>query len=124
LFRKFLLLSTLTVSSAVFACPDDQYEACIVPRPFGGCAQHACLPKIHDPAKAMIDAINDKAFELAISARDNEKVQDRNDCIIIVTAGLATWGAVLGGPWGALIGGGAGGAAASLACRRAFPLED
>lgn len=124
MFRKFLLLSFLTVSSSVFACPDGQYETCILPRPFGGCAQNACIPKIHDPIKAMLNAIDAKAFELAISARDNETVQDRNDCIIIVTAGLATWGAMLGGPWGALVGGGAGGAAASLACRKAFPLED
>jgi len=28
------------------ACPDGQYSTCIVPNPFGGCIQSACVPKV------------------------------------------------------------------------------
>lgn len=70
----------------------------------------------------MMNAINEKAYQLAMTGKENETIQDRNDCVIIVTAGLAAYGTAHGGPWVGLATGAAGGAAASLACRKAFPL--
>jgi len=110
-------------SQAALACPDGQYRACIVPRPWGGCAQYACVPKVEDPIAAMTRALNDKALALAIEGRDSEKIRDREDCMVIVTAGLAVWGTSLGGPWVGLASGAAGGAAASIGCRKAFPIN-
>lgn len=70
----------------------------------------------------LMSAIENKALTLALSGKENETIQDRSDCIVIVTAGLAVWGTAQGGPWVGLAAGATGGAAASLACRKAFPL--
>jgi hypothetical protein len=39
----FALLMALT-SATGFSCPDGEYEICAIPRPWGGCAQKACVP--------------------------------------------------------------------------------
>lgn len=125
-YMKFKMLITILlvlIAEQSLACPDGQYRTCIIPRPWGGCAQYACVPKVEDPIAAMTRALNDKATSLAIEGRDSDTIQDRTDCVVIVTAGLATWGTTLGGPWGGLATGISGGAAASLACRKAFPLD-
>lgn len=41
---RVLLLFVLAWSGTSLACPDGQYEMCVVPRPWGGCAQKVCVP--------------------------------------------------------------------------------
>lgn len=120
---KTLIVGSCLSAQLALACPHDQYRACLLPRPWGGCAQWGCLPKANNPLEELQNAINDQAFVLAISARDAETARDRADCQMIVAAGLAAWGTYVGGGVGAAVGGAAGIAAASLACRKAFPLE-
>jgi hypothetical protein len=112
-------------SQLATACPAGQHSECLIPkpRPLHGCAQSICVPNVENPVIAMTNAINDKAVSVAIEGRDNEKIRDREDCMILVTASLGAWGASLGGPWVGLVTGAAGGAASSMACRKAFPLE-
>lgn len=76
---------------------------------------------IPNPLDAVNDAVKNKANELANSAKSQNR--DYDDCVIIVTAGLAAWGSSMGGPYGAAIGGAAGVAASRMACRRAFGHE-
>ena len=116
-----LLLS----SQAALSCPAGQHSECILPKPkpLHGCAQSICVPNVENPVVEMTKAVNNKALEVAIEGRDSEKVRDREDCMVLVTASLAAWGSYLGGPWVGLVTGAAGGAASSMACRKAFPLE-
>ena len=86
--------------------------ACSIARPGD------CLPKIPNPLEEIKKAVEDKADQLAQTARSQNK--DTADCEIIVAAGLAAWGAQLSGPYGAFVGGAAGLATARLACRKAF----
>jgi len=110
------------VANMGMACPNGSHEECVLPRPWGGCAQKVCMPNIENPVTAMSRVINEKAISLAIEGRDAEKIHDREDCMIMVTAGLAVWGTSLGGPWAGLVSGTVGGAASSMACRKAFPV--
>lgn len=44
--RTFVAYLAVTLASGAIACPDGQYSTCIVPNPFGGCIQSACVPKV------------------------------------------------------------------------------
>lgn len=114
---SFCILSQISL-----ACPSGQHEECILPRPWGGCIKRICVPNIHNPLEDIQKAINEKAMQLAITGRESEKIKNREDCMVIVTAGLAAWGAAQGGTIGAVVGGTAGAAASSMACRNVFPL--
>ena len=119
---RAIVVGSCLASQAALACPDGQHSECVLPRPWGGCAQSVCVPNVENPFTAMTRAVNEKALALAIEVRDSQKIRDREDCMVLVTAGLAVWGTSLGGPWVGLVSGAAGGAASSLACRKAFPL--
>ena len=41
-----ILLAVAVFMTNAFACPDGQYSTCVVPNPFGGCIQSACVPKV------------------------------------------------------------------------------
>ncbi|MCX6132157.1 MAG: hypothetical protein NTX25_24255, partial [Proteobacteria bacterium] len=42
--QNLFALSTLFYSAISLACPNGQFEQCVLPRPWGGCAQSACIP--------------------------------------------------------------------------------
>jgi len=46
-------------STALLACPGGQHDECVLPRPWGGCAQTACFPdvKITNPLEDMKKAV-------------------------------------------------------------------
>jgi len=97
------------------------YGALLVPQAHAGCSiarPGDCIPKPPNPLSEIKRAVNNKAFSLAIAAKQQNK--DAADCEIIVAAGLSAWGASLGGPYGAFVGSAAGLATARLACRKAF----
>lgn len=48
LFGIFSFLS-IVVTTAAFACPENQHQECALPRPWGGCAQNICVPDINIP---------------------------------------------------------------------------
>jgi hypothetical protein len=125
LFWSLIVSSAALAPMAAQACPANHHKVCVLPRPWGGCAQSVCVPNVPipvpNPFPDIQRAIEDKAFELAVSARDEGAVSDRTDCVIIVTASLTAWGASQGGLIGSAIGGVAGGAAARMGCRKAFP---
>ena len=122
-----LFVSLFMISSLGLACPDGQHEECILPRPFGGCAQMICVPtiKIEDPIEQVKRQLVNESRNLAMSAKSSGK--SFNDCVPMVAAGCAAAGAKIGaagGPWGAAAGAalGAGGGVnmARIACRQAF----
>jgi hypothetical protein len=41
---KFLIAVIFMFSIDAIACPSGQHEQCVIPRPWGGCAQRACVP--------------------------------------------------------------------------------
>ncbi|MBC7530086.1 MAG: hypothetical protein H7318_00815 [Oligoflexus sp.] len=43
-FSIVILSIVLFLSSNGYSCPNGQYEQCILPRPWGGCAQKVCVP--------------------------------------------------------------------------------
>jgi len=54
------LLSCLVLwSTTSFACPDGHYEACVLGRPWGGCAQKACIPNGGTLTGGATDALAD-----------------------------------------------------------------
>lgn len=120
--KKVFFGALMAYSSIAGACPDGQHSECILPRPWGGCAQSICVPNVDNPFDAIQRAIDNKALDLAISGRDSETIKNREDCIVMVTAALAVWGTTQGGPIAGIAAGAAGAAASSMACRRAFPL--
>ncbi|HDR7324512.1 TPA: hypothetical protein QCX00_002957 [Bacillus toyonensis] len=67
------------------------------------------------------EAIQKKADSLANAYQNTNPNGDFNDCVTIVAAGCAAYGATLSGPLGAAIGAGAGVPAARIACHRIFP---
>lgn len=126
--RMGLMLMLFLGSQQVLACPENQHEECALPRPWGGCAQSICVPDFNDPIKDVNDQLQGEADQLAARVHDSGEASDYEDCVPIVTAGVAAAGAKLGasgGPWGAAVGAalGAGGGInmARIACRRAFP---
>lgn len=97
--------------------PDEGAEWCKACRCFHVCD---CF-HVPNPLEEIKKAAEAKAFDLAVQAKNNG-TEDYTDCCIVVTAGLAAWGAANGGgPWGAVAGGAAGAALSRLACRRVFP---
>jgi len=40
------VLAVAVLATSAFACPDGQYSTRVVPNPFGGCIQSACVPKV------------------------------------------------------------------------------
>lgn len=42
--RRIMLCLALLPAGLSFACPENQYEMCVLPRPWGGCAQNVCVP--------------------------------------------------------------------------------
>lgn len=72
--------------------------------------------------KNILKKVEKKAFQLAREGKDAGTFDNQTDCRIIVTAGLAAWGASQGGgPWGAAAGGASGAAFSRMACRAVFP---
>jgi hypothetical protein len=119
--KKVIFGFCLATTSAL-ACPGGQHSECIIPKPWGGCAQKICVPNIDNPLDALQKQIENEAYTIAITARENETIKDRQDCVVLVATALAVWGTAKGGPFVGLASGAAGGAAASLACRKVFPI--
>jgi hypothetical protein len=124
------ILLFLLFSPYALACPHDQYRECILPKPWGGCAQYICIPKVSNPFKDVANFLQTEAYDIALAAKNKKAAKNFDDCIPIVTAGVAAAGAKIGasgGPWGAVAGAsiGAGGGVnmARLACRKWFPGE-
>lgn len=69
------------------------------------------------------DGLEQEALKLAVQYKQNGG-DDFNDCVPMVTAGMAFLGAKLGGALGAAVGAGGGLYAARIACRRVFPTQD
>jgi hypothetical protein len=58
--QKLLAFVLLAQSTFTFACPDGQYEQCVLPRPWGGCAQKVCVPN----SGAIVDGVSDGLVDL------------------------------------------------------------
>ncbi len=56
----WILATALFTSSIAWACPDGQYEMCVLPRPWGGCAQKVCVPN----GGTIIDGASDGLADL------------------------------------------------------------
>ncbi|PEN51108.1 hypothetical protein [Bacillus wiedmannii] len=67
------------------------------------------------------EALQHEADSLAINYQKANPNGDFDDCVTVVAAGCAAYGASQGGVVGAAIGAGAGVPAARIACRRVFP---
>ena len=123
------VLCVFLAGGQLWACPGGQHDECLLPLPWGGCAQTACIlgVNIPNPLASVMRTLQDKSFQLAADAKSHG-TSDYDDCIPVVAGGLAAAGAQIGaagGPWGAAAGAalGAGGGVnmAKIACRRIFP---
>jgi hypothetical protein len=119
---NFVSLLCLATAPNIMACPKGQHQECVLPRPWGGCAQKICVPDSANPLDALQDMLDAEALKLAMSAKENDAVNNRQDCVVMVAAGLAVWGTIKGGPIAGLASGAAGAAAANMACRKVFPV--
>lgn len=77
---------------------------------------HWAIPFVDIVFEKFTTAVNKEATKLAGMAKANG-IDEFQNCVLIVAAGLATWGAQLGGPIGAAVGAGAGIPAAQLGCK-------
>lgn len=77
---------------------------------------------IPNPLEAAKRDLQNKANILAVQYKNARGGGgDFDDCVAVVAAGCAAYGASKGGPWGAAIGAGGGVPLARIACRRVFP---
>lgn len=119
MLKRFLFLACVFMAAQQStACPGGQHDECVLPKPWGGCAQRICVPdvSIPNPIDEVNAMISNKAYDIALTI----ETTDYDDCVLATAAGLAAWGATLGGPVGAGVGAGGGIPVAQIACRRVF----
>lgn len=122
---KRLILMGVLIGQTLLACPDGEHSECILPRPWPGrgCAQFICVPNVKNPFDSFMQALQSQAFRLADEGERSEVYANREDCVVVVTAGLAIWGTANSGPYGGIAAGAAGAAASRIACRKVFPVD-